>query len=134
MLAELENPQTTNVYHEGITHMLEQPEFRHPERAAQLLDLFERGNIWSSLIASVLKEDGVQVVIGDEGQGMIPSCSIVIARYGLEDRMTGVLGIVGPLRMPYSRSVSTVQYMSHLLSDMLYRLHNPQLHEAGGDD
>jgi heat-inducible transcriptional repressor len=134
MLAELERPQTTNVYHEGISHMLEQPEFRHPERAAQLLDLFERGNIWASLIASVLKEDGVQVVIGDEGQGMIPSCSIVMARYGLEDRMTGVLGVVGPLRMPYSRSVSTVQYMSQLLSDMLYRLHNPQLHEAGGDD
>ena len=134
MLAELESPQTTNIYHEGLAHVLAQPEFRQPDRAAQLLELFERGNIWSSLIASVLKEDGVQVVVGDEGQGMIPSCGIVMARYGLEDRMTGVLGVIGPIRMPYSRSVSTVQYMSQLLSDMLSTLYNPQLREAGGDE
>jgi heat-inducible transcriptional repressor len=134
MLSGLEKPETTNIYHEGLGHMLEQPEFRHPDRAQQLIELFERGNIWASIIASVLKEDGVQVVIGDEGQGPMPAFSIVMARYGFEGRLAGVLGVIGPVRMPYSRSISTVQYMSQLLSDMLYRAYNPQISGPGGDE
>jgi heat-inducible transcriptional repressor len=55
------------------------------------------------------------------------SCSVVLARYGLENQMAGVLGVVGPMRMPYSRSVSTVRYMSQLLSDLLFRAYNPHL-------
>ena len=63
---------------------------------------------------------------GDEGRGVgISSFSVVLARYGMEDQMAGVLGVVGPMRMPYGRSISTVRYMSQLLSDMLYGAFNP---------
>jgi heat-inducible transcriptional repressor len=126
MLSRLERPETSHIYHEGLAHILGQPEFRQPEKVQQLLELFEQGNVWSSLFKSVLNQDGVQVIIGQEGRpDGIASCSVVLARYGLEDQMAGVLGVVGPLRMPYGRSVSTVRYMSQLLSDMLYRAYNP---------
>jgi heat-inducible transcriptional repressor len=126
MLSRLEKPETSHLYHEGLAHMLEQPEFREPGRMQQVLELFEHGSVWSSLIPSILHQEGVQVIIGDEnwGEGM-GSCSVVLARYGLEDRLMGILGVVGPTRMPYSRSVSTVGYVSHLLSDMLNRAYNP---------
>ena len=105
-----------------------QPEFHHPEKVQQLLELFEQSGVWASLISSVLNQDGVQIIIGDEAHGSgMASVGVVLARYGLEDQMSGVLGVVGPVRMPYSRSVSTVRYMSQLLSDLLYRSYNPQL-------
>ncbi|MEO5951867.1 MAG: heat-inducible transcriptional repressor HrcA [Chloroflexia bacterium] len=126
MLTKLERPESSNIYHEGLSHILEQPEFRQPDRMQRVLEMFEQGDVWSTLITSMAGRDGVQVIIGDETtpEGMA-SCSVVLARYGLEDRMTGILGIVGPMRMPYSRSVSTVSYMSQLLSDLLGRAYNP---------
>ncbi len=126
MLQKLERPESSNVYHEGLSHILEQPEFRQPERMQRVLEMFEQGDVWSTLITSMAGREGVQVIIGEEAAAEgIASCSVVLARYGLEDRMTGILGVVGPMRMPYSRSVSTVSYMSQLLSDLLLRAYNP---------
>lgn len=131
MLAKLERPETSAIYREGLGHILEQPEFRSPERIQQIIELFEQGDVWSSLIPSVLSSEGVQVIIGDEeARDGISKFSVVVARYGLEDRMTGVLGVVGPLRMPYSRSVSTVGYMSELLSDLLMRAYTGRDRES----
>jgi heat-inducible transcriptional repressor len=126
MLSRLETPDTSHIYHEGLTHMLAQPEFRQPEKMQQVLALFERGGLWSAILPSIMSSEGVQVIIGDEGWGQgMASYSVVLARYGLEDRLTGVLGVVGPTRMPYGRSVSSVRYMSQLLSDLLQREYNP---------
>jgi heat-inducible transcriptional repressor len=131
MLARLERPESSNIYHEGLGHILEQPEFRQPGRVQQIIELFEQGGVWSSIIPSILNSEGVQVIIGEEGSPEgISSVSVVLARYGMEDKMTGVLGVVGPLRMPYSRSVSTVSYMSQLLSDLLQRAYNPDKRDA----
>jgi heat-inducible transcriptional repressor len=131
MLARLERPEASNIYHEGLGHILEQPEFRHPDRIQQIVELFEQGGVWSTIIPSILHSEGVQVIIGEEGSAEgIASCSVVLARYGMEDKMTGVLGVVGPIRMPYSRSVSTVSYMSQLLSDLLQRAYSPDKRDA----
>lgn len=131
MLQKLERHEAAEVYHEGLGHILNQPEFREPERIQQILDLFEHSSVWSSLIPSVIHQEGVQVLIGDAtiGDGM-SSCSVVLARYG-GDQLAGVLGVVGPIRMPYSRSVSSVRYMSQLLSDLLLKAYNP--FNSGGD-
>jgi heat-inducible transcriptional repressor len=127
LLGKLERPEASQVYHDGLAHILEQPEFRDRERMQRILDLFENGAIWSSIIPSIMGQEGVQVIIGDEGWGEgMEQCSVVLARYGLGDRLAGVLGVVGPLRMPYSRSVSTVGYMSRLLSDMLRKAYDPE--------
>ncbi len=132
ILSRMGSPDTSPIYREGLSHMLEQPEFHQPEKVQQLLELFEHGSEWSGLVASVLNQEGVQIIIGEEWhKGGISSCSVVLARYGVENQMAGVLGVIGPMRMPYNRSVSTVQYMSQLLTDMLYRQLNPQLTEHG---
>jgi len=128
MLARMERPETSHIYHEGLSHVMQHPEFHQPERIQKLLELLEHGGVWASLISSALHQDGVQIIIGDEGSGSgIQQVSVVLARYGLEDRMTGVLGVIGPTRMPYSRSISSVQYMSQLLSDLLHRTYNSQI-------
>lgn len=129
MLARLERPEASSIYHEGLGHILEQPEFRQPDKIQQVLALFEHGDLWTSIIPSIMDRNGVQVLIGDQGWGEgMGAYSVVLARYGLENKMAGVLGVVGPTRMPYSRSVSTVSYMSSLLSDLLHRAY----YDAGG--
>ncbi len=135
MLTNLERHETSQIYREGLAHILNQPEFRQPERMQQILELFEHGSVWTSIIPSVITQEGVQVMIGDTamGEGM-SEVSVVLARYGLGEELAGVLGVVGPLRMPYSRSVSSVSYISQLLSDLLLKAHNPSIPNSQGGD
>ena len=66
----------------------------------------------------------VQVVIGGEGRWReLSSCSIVLARYGVDGFATGALGVLGPTRMPYGRAISTVRYVADLMSDMVSDLY-----------
>jgi heat-inducible transcriptional repressor len=44
---------------------------------------------------------------------------VVLARYGVGGTVTGVLGVIGPTRMAYPRSISTVRYISSLMSNLL---------------
>jgi len=63
---------------------------------------------------------GVQVLIGGEGiYDALSQCSVVLARYGTPGLATGTLGVLGPMRMPYGRTISIVRFLSGLLSDLV---------------
>ncbi len=67
--------------------------------------------------------EGVQVLIGGEGNWEnLKDCSMVLARYGAPGIATGALGVLGPIRMSYGRSVSTVRFVSGLLSDLVIEM------------
>ncbi|MCJ7624250.1 MAG: hypothetical protein MUO76_12165, partial [Anaerolineaceae bacterium] len=63
---------------------------------------------------------GVQVLIGGQGTwDELRHWSIVLARYGMPGTATGALGVLGPIRMSYGQTISTVRYLSLLLSDLV---------------
>jgi heat-inducible transcriptional repressor len=63
---------------------------------------------------------GVQVVIGGEGAWEeLKDCSMVLARYGAPGYATGALGVLGPIRMAYGRTISAVRYVAGLMSDLV---------------
>jgi heat-inducible transcriptional repressor len=47
------------------------------------------------------------------------NCSVVVARYGFSNNVNGVIGVIGPTRLPYGRAVSSVRYLSGLLTGVL---------------
>ena len=63
---------------------------------------------------------GLQVLIGGEGgSDELSDCSMVVARYGVPGLATGALGVLGPMRMAYSRTIPTVRFVAGLLSDLV---------------
>jgi heat-inducible transcriptional repressor len=109
---------------DGILEMLNQPEFAQTERVKSLLELVQSGQVLVPHLPRVTRSDGVQVIIGNEHQQPdMREMSIVLARYGLEDQIVGVLGVVGPTRMPYARAIATVQYIAAVMSDLVSELH-----------
>jgi heat-inducible transcriptional repressor len=63
---------------------------------------------------------GVQVLIGGEGKWEeLKQCSVVLARYGIPGLATGTLGVFGPMRMSYARTIPTVRFMADLLSGLV---------------
>lgn len=124
------------VYHDGLTHMLAQPEFstvvvtraRHQQpmgRIVELIDLLQQGGDFNSMLHSIAHDDGVQVIIG--GLGLpeeMQQYSIVVSRYGVSGAASGVLGVLGPTRMRYARAIAVVKFMAQILTGLsqdLYR-------------
>jgi heat-inducible transcriptional repressor len=77
--------------------------------------------------------EGVQVIIGAENQtDDLKDMSMVVARYGVEGQVGGLLGVVGPTRMQYGRAIAIVRYMTELLNDLLAEQYGSEQYESDG--
>jgi heat-inducible transcriptional repressor len=116
-------PPINDVYRDGLTEVLQQPEFVSQSDARALVNAMEEPDFLRDVLSS--KVGSVQVVIGGEGRWRdLSSCSMVLARYGVEGFATGTLGVLGPTRMPYGRAISAVRYVADLMSDLVSDLYN----------
>jgi heat-inducible transcriptional repressor len=115
------------VYRDGLSHVLAEPEFAEVDVARKALRILEERSLLEDLLArTVLTTNvgGVQVLIGGEGTWEeLRDCSMVLARYGAPGFATGALGVLGPIRMAYGRSISTVRFVAGLLSDLVVEMH-----------
>ncbi|MGB2695259.1 MAG: heat-inducible transcriptional repressor HrcA [Dehalococcoidia bacterium] len=110
---------------EGLRLVLSQPEFSSSERALALLELLDAHTLTRAIPFRALAGQGVTVVIGAENPRLaqageaIRECSVVIGSYGAPGVATGALAVVGPMRMHYSRTISTVRYLAAVMSELL---------------
>lgn len=111
------------VYLDGWTNMLSEPEFANAEEARRALHVLEERSLLQDLLTRTVLTGavgGVHVLVGGEGTwDELRQCSLVLARYGAPGLATGTLGVLGPMRMPYGHTISTVRFLSNLLSDMV---------------
>lgn len=109
---------------DGLLEMFNHPEFAQTDRIKQMLELVQTGSVLAPVLPQVTRSDGVQVIIGTEHQHPdMRDMSMVLARYGVEDEIVGVLGVVGPTRMPYARAIATVRAIAAVMSDLVSELH-----------
>lgn len=111
------------IYTDGLTNVLAEPEFAESDEARRALKLFGEPSTLQELIGRAMSNStvgGLQVLIGGEGGWEeLRQCSMVIARYGVPGLATGTLGVFGPMRMSYARTIPTVRYVAGLLSDLV---------------
>ena len=99
-----------------------QPEFGGAENLRKLLTLTEE----PARLADALRRTreggerpGVSITIGGEnGDPRLAQFTVVTAEYHA-GALAGVIGVIGPTRMPYEKIISLVQHTSRLLSDLL---------------
>ena len=109
---------------DGLHFMLNQPEFAHSQRMLALTELIEHRSLLRAILPQGLATHGVQVIIGKENKAeVIHNYSVVISRYGLPNKAVGTIGVVGPTRMPYARTISTIGYLSLVLSGLVAELY-----------
>ncbi|HXD10296.1 MAG TPA: heat-inducible transcriptional repressor HrcA [Anaerolineales bacterium] len=111
------------IYTDGLTNVLSEPEFAESDDARRALKIFEERSSLQDLLARTTINSnigGLQVLIGGEGGWEeLRQCSMVIARYGVPGMATGALGVLGPMRMSYARTIPTVRFVAGLLSDLV---------------
>jgi heat-inducible transcriptional repressor len=117
--------ERTELHYEGIEHALQQPEFDGSDLAQRLLELLRGGALLAALLPQIEEREGPQIFIGEENASRdLRRFGVVVATYGVDEEVTGLLGIVGPRRMPYDRTISSVRYMARLMSDLMRDLYS----------
>jgi heat-inducible transcriptional repressor len=111
------------LYTDGLTNVLSEPEFSDSDEARKALRIFEERSTLQDLLARTTVNSnigGLQVLIGGEGVWEeLRQCSMVLARYGVPGMATGALGVFGPMRMAYGKTIPTVRFVAGLLSDLV---------------
>lgn len=124
-MAQFEDQLSKALHSDGLMEALNQPEYAEVTRVRQMLEIVQRGKGLGALIPQALASNGVQVVIGGEhGQHEMREYSVVLSRYGVAGSLAGVLGVIGPTRMAYPRTISTVRYISTVMSDLLGEMYS----------
>ncbi len=114
---------TGELYLDGMTNVLAEPEFAESEDARHALKVLEERAVLEDVISKTSLNTNfgsVQVLIGGEGTWQeLSQCSMILARYGSPGYLTGILGVLGPMRMSYGHTISTVRFVANLLSDLV---------------
>jgi heat-inducible transcriptional repressor len=101
---------------EGLAQLLSQPEFAQSQKLRPILEVLEQQPLLARFLAESLASPGVQVIIGAENRlEQMREASLVLTRYGAEEDAWGVLGVLGPTRLPYWRAVPMVRFMAELM-------------------
>jgi len=111
-------------YLDGLHFVFNQPEFAHSQRMLTLIELVEQRNLLRSIVPLELTSNRVQVIIGKENKTeAIHDYSVVVIQYGLPKEAIGTISVIGPTRMPYARTMATVDYLSSVLSVLVAKLY-----------
>jgi heat-inducible transcriptional repressor len=103
----------------GSAQMLaEQPEFASNLRMRELLRLTEGRDLLKQALAS-RRQTGLSITIGAENpDARLTDFTLVTASYEAGD-LKGVIGVMGPTRMPYDKIIGLVEHTSRLVEDLL---------------
>lgn len=126
VMSRLDNQVSGQIFRDGLAHMLDAPEFAGGENVRRIVQVFEQRSLLDQIVGELGDDHDVQVVIA--GDGRMPELrdiSLVIGRYGVSERASGVLGVIGPVRMAYGRSIGAVRFVAGLMSEIVEDMYGP---------
>jgi heat-inducible transcriptional repressor len=98
--------------------LADQPEFTSQERMRGLLSLTERRDLLKEALLA-RQDAGLSITIGSEHTDQrLADFTLVTSSYRLGD-LTGVIGVIGPTRMPYDKIIGLVQHTSRLVEGLI---------------
>ncbi len=119
-LLEEHDAALPDVYYDGIQNILAQPEFAATDSIRDVVRLLEDRTRLATILPHQLGAGEVHVAIGSEHRlEPLRGLSLVFGRYGGGSDVVGYIGIVGPTRMDYARSIGAVRYVGSLMSDLV---------------
>jgi heat-inducible transcriptional repressor len=113
-------PLSTRFHVGGTQSIFNQPEFLEPESIKGIIELVENKDIIIHVIGSrESSPEEVLITIGEENKNeKLVDYSLVTSKYNIGD-VSGIVGVMGPKRMDYSKMVSLVNYFSKNISNLL---------------
>jgi heat-inducible transcriptional repressor len=117
MIATEDKLEYGKPYFEGLHLMLSQPEFSSSLKMLSVLRVLEREDWLNDIFCSELNRGKAKVIIGGETpEEALQDLSLIISQYGMPDKTSGIVGVLGPKRMDYAKAIASVNCLSSVLS------------------
>ena len=101
----------------GIMSLMRQPEFAYTESLLPIMQVLEDDTVLLHVLDATAAEDGPQVRIGKENETeQLSGVSVVACRYGIGPA-GGIVAVIGPTRMDYTKALTAVRIASKALGD-----------------
>jgi len=116
----IEAKDKREIYIDGTSKIMGFPEFTDIEKLRELFKALEKKEKLLRLLDKCLKEEGINVILGIESDiKEMRHVSIITSTYKITDKSFGILGVIGPVRMDYSRIIPIVNYTAKTVSDII---------------
>jgi heat-inducible transcriptional repressor len=125
IIAPFQDRRPGVLFFDGATHLFEQPEFHDVDKAREVFDLLGEQDNLVALLRSGFQQNpgGTMVLIGSESsEKRLSDISMVLSPYYVAGKPAGLVGVLGPKRMPYSKLTALVDYTAGFVSRLLTRL------------
>jgi heat-inducible transcriptional repressor len=116
---DLANPAPDEVVIGRTSVLAEQPEFATGPKMRELIELTEQRAVLRKALESRANSVGLTVTIGGENESESLSRLTLITAPYRSGPLSGVIGVLGPTRMPYEKVVTLVEHTSKLVGDLL---------------
>lgn len=118
---QTDNTGDDNIYIDGIKNMVEN--FREEdERLQNVLTLLEEKKFLKQFFSDYINQDGIYTIIGKDGDDQLGGVTIIATNYRMGEKRIGSMGIIGPQRMNYHRTLPLMEFTSKLVSEMLTKI------------
>ncbi len=108
----------------GESNLLDFDELQDLSRLRELLDTLTRQSDLLRLLDISVRANRIQIYIGSEsGYNSLDACSVIVSPYRAGGRTLGVLGVIGPTRIPYDKIIPIVQVSADLIGASLQSSH-----------
>lgn len=108
-----------NIYVSGLSEMLELPDFYDITRIKELLRTIEDKQLVIKLLDKIADYNGTQVFIGSENPlDEMKNFSFVVSTYKEGNKPLGAIGIIGPTRMDYYKTISIVDMTAKFINNI----------------
>ena len=102
----------------GLSSLLSKPEFKQTAAALPVLKVLEDDTVLMHLFDEVADDDTLNVRIGSEnGSSQLSGVSVVATQYG-PPHAQGIVAVIGPTRMDYSKVIRAVRAARSALCDI----------------
>jgi heat-inducible transcriptional repressor len=121
------------IYRDGLSEII--GNFHDGEGAQQAIRIYEERAFLDLILAELpdAQHNDIRVIVAGDGQwDELNQISMVLGRYGIPGQISGALGVVGPTHINYGRAISSVRYVSSVMTDLISDLFRNSA--APGDD
>ncbi len=109
-----------SVWDFGMSELLKNPEFKESDKVCQVAELLEYIDENIDQLAQQTQKKNIEIFIGSENPlAKVESCSMILSGIEFPSGERGIIAVVGPKRMQYSKNISLVKYVKKLLGSGL---------------
>ena len=118
----------TEIFTSGAAKILDYPEYSDVRHAKAFLEFLSDKNAMVEILngenGANPENGGLSIRIGKENtQDIMKQSSVITANYYVGDKVMGKLGVIGPTRMDYPRTIAKIKKISAILNRLLYELY-----------